>query len=206
MASDSRRVLITGASGLLGRALMKAFSSSLNWQVLGLAHTRVSGNLQKVNLLDFEETRRIVEEFKPHLLVHSAAERRPDIVEKNPDATQNLNVGTTEFLAKLVEDFNKGLKSPSHFMLYISTDYVFDGTSAVPYKPDDPPHPINKYGQSKLEGEQAVERYHPNGLILRVPVLYGDVEHLGESSVSDGQESFIRMFVSPNLEINTRRR
>jgi S-adenosylmethionine synthetase len=178
-----RRVLITGASGLLGRALMKEFSSSSSFQVLGLAHSRISGNLKKVDLLDFEETRRVVDDFKPHFLIHSAAERRLNVVEKDDVSTKKLNLGTTEFLAKLVEGFNKGLDRPNHFLLYISTDYVFDGTKA-PYKPDDQPNPLNKYGKSKLEGEEAVKRCHPNGLILRIPVLYGDVEYLGESAVT----------------------
>lgn len=181
--ASSRRVLITGASGLLGRALMKVFLDAPGWEVLGLAHSRVSGTLKKVDLLNFDETTRIVEDFKPHILIHSAAERRPDVVSKNPSGTEKLNVGTTEFLAKLVEDFNKGLVKPCHFMLYISTDYVFDGTQP-PYKPDHPPHPLNKYGESKLAGEQAVMRCQKSGLILRVPVLYGDVEYLGESAVT----------------------
>src|SRR6056300_875715 len=99
MASCRKKVLVTGASGLLGRAIMKAFANDSNWKVLGLAHSRVSGNLKKVDLLNFEETRQVVEDFKPDLLIHSAAERRPDVVTQNPDATQNLNVGTTEFLA-----------------------------------------------------------------------------------------------------------
>lgn len=178
-----KRVLVTGASGLLGRAIMNAFSDAPNWEVLGLAHSRVSGNLKKVDLLNFEETKKVIEDFKPHLLVHSAAERRPDVVTQNPDGTQKLNVGTTEFLAKLIESLNKDLEEPKHFMIYISTDYVFDGKNA-PYKPDDPPHPVNKYGQSKLEGEQAVISCGRGYLILRVPVLFGDVEYLGESAVT----------------------
>lgn len=180
--ASCRRVMVTGASGLLGRAIMKAFSDAPNWQVLGLAHSRVSGDLQKVDLLDFEETKRVVETFKPHLLIHSAAERRPDVVSQNPEATQKLNVGTTEFLGNVIDSLNKDLEKPSHFMLYLSTDYIFDGTNA-PYKPDDPPHPLNKYGETKLEGEQAVSCCQGN-LILRVPVLYGDVEYLSESAVT----------------------
>lgn len=181
--ASCKRVLVTGASGLLGRAIMKVFSNNPNWQVLGLAHSRVSGNLKKVDLLNFEETRQVVEDFKPHILIHSAAERKPDVVTQKPDATQKLNVGTTEFLATLIDNFNKDLDQPEHFMIYISTDYVFDGNNA-PYKPDDPPHPVNKYGQSKLDGEQAVANHCQGYLILRVPVLFGDVEYLGESAVT----------------------
>ncbi|KXJ12217.1 Methionine adenosyltransferase 2 subunit beta [Exaiptasia diaphana] len=159
--SSCRRVLVIFLSGLLGRALMKVFSNVPGWEVLGLAHSRVSGTLKKVDLLNFEETKKIVEEFKPHVLIHFFFERRPDVVSNNPDGAEKLNVGTTEFLANLVESFNKGLEIFFHSMLYISTDYVFDGTKP-PYEPDDPPHPLNKYGE----------------------ILYGEVEYLGESAVS----------------------
>ncbi|XP_020904214.2 methionine adenosyltransferase 2 subunit beta [Exaiptasia diaphana] len=181
--SSCRRVLVIFLSGLLGRALMKVFSNVPGWEVLGLAHSRVSGTLKKVDLLNFEETKKIVEEFKPHVLIHFFFERRPDVVSNNPDGAEKLNVGTTEFLANLVESFNKGLEIFFHSMLYISTDYVFDGTKP-PYEPDDPPHPLNKYGESKLAVFLAVMRCQKSCLILRVPVLYGEVEYLGESAVS----------------------
>ncbi|XP_032237811.1 methionine adenosyltransferase 2 subunit beta [Nematostella vectensis] len=178
-----QRILITGASGLLGRALMNEFTQYSAWEVLGLAYSRVHGNLKKANLLDFDEMSKLVIDFKPHLLIHAAAERRPDVVENDPSVTEKLNIGTTQFLAKTIESLNYGLSKPEHFMVYISTDYVFDG-NAAPYKPNDAPNPLNKYGESKLEGEKAVQKEHKNGIILRVPVLYGDVESLDESAVT----------------------
>ena len=181
--ASKHRVLITGASGLLGRAILKQFSISDKWEVLGLAHSRATGTLKKVNLLDFEETKRVVKEFKPHVLIHSAAERRPDVVENDEETCIKMNVGVTETLASTIIELNSGLEMPEHFMLYISTDYVFDGTSP-PYKPLDEPNPLNKYGKSKLAGEQVIQKSHSDGGILRVPVLYGNVEYLKESAVT----------------------
>ena len=181
--ATKHRVLITGASGLLGRAILKQFSSSDKWEVLALAHSRATGALKKVNLLDFEETKRVVKEFKPHVLIHSAAERRPDVVENDEETCKKMNVGVTKTLAKTMNDLNSNLEIPEHFMLYISTDYVFDGTSP-PYKPMDEPNPLNKYGKSKLAGEKVMQIYHPDGGILRIPILYGNVEYLKESAVT----------------------
>lgn len=96
--ASKHRVLITGASGLFGRAIFKQFSNSDKWEVLGLAHSRATGALKKVNLLDFEETKRVVKEFKPHVLIHSAAERRPDIVENDEETSMKLNVEATKAL------------------------------------------------------------------------------------------------------------
>ena len=181
--ASKHRVLITGGSGLLGRAILKLFSNSDQWEVLGLAHSRTTGALKRVNLLDFEEAKRVVKEFKPHVLIHSAAERRPDVVENNEEACIKMNVGVTEILALTINELNSGLEMPEHFMLYISTDYVFDGKSP-PYKPLDKPNPLNKYGKSKLAGEQVMLKSHPGGGILRVPILYGNVEYLKESAVT----------------------
>ena len=66
-------------------------------------------------------------------------------------------------------------------MIYISTDYVFEG-SHPPYFPDNPTQPSNKYGQSKLEGENVVKLV-PSHIVLRIPVLYGDVKHLQEHMI-----------------------
>lgn len=94
-----------------------------------------------------------------------------------------LNVGVTKTLASAISELNSDAGAPEHFMLYISTDYVFDGSSP-PYKPHDEANPLNKYGKSKLAGEQVMQAYNSDGGILRVPILYGKVESLKESAVT----------------------
>ena len=68
-------------------------------------------------------------------------------------------------------------------MLYISTDYVFDGKSP-PYTHESLPNPLNDYGLSKLDGEKAVLAENPDNLVLRIPILYGDVTYLDESAIT----------------------
>ena len=68
-------------------------------------------------------------------------------------------------------------------MIYISTDYVFDGKNP-PYSHDSVPNPINDYGVSKLDGEKVVSAEDKSNIILRIPILYGDVEYIDESAIT----------------------
>ena len=188
-----KRVLITGASGLLGRAIVKEFTQSENgWEVLGLAYSRAKGALRKVDLKSKDEVDSVVGEFKPSIVIHSAAERRPDVVEKKEEETKMLNVNATRTIAEASAKANA-------FFLYISTDYVFDGTNP-PYKPTDKPNPLNKYGQSKLDGENVTLEFLPRSGVLRVPILYGPVEHIHESAVTGNAHT---NFVLQSLPIFT---
>lgn len=172
----AKRILVTGASGLLGRECVKAFTEDAEWSCLGLAFSRASGNFKKVDLTNHIETAAAVREFKPSIILHSAAERRPDVVEKDPEQTKKINIECTENLCKLANELGA-------YVVFISTDYVFDGTKP-PYKPGDPTCPLNKYGQSKADGEKIVLASNPGNIVFRVPVLYGPVERLDESAVT----------------------
>ncbi|BFZ15005.1 hypothetical protein BsWGS_18043 [Bradybaena similaris] len=171
----AKRILITGASGLLGRECLAVFSCDSEWETLGLAFSRAGGNLKKADLTDPGQVEAVVQEFQPTVILHSAAERRPDVVEKQEGETKKINVDATQRLCDLAS-------AVGAYVLFISTDYVFDGTKP-PYKPSDLPCPLNKYGLSKAAGEKVVLA-SPGNLVLRVPVLYGPVETLDESAVT----------------------
>ncbi|XP_023219215.1 methionine adenosyltransferase 2 subunit beta-like [Centruroides sculpturatus] len=175
MASVERKVLITGASGLLGRAILKAFKRA-KWNPLGLAYSRAEGELKKVDLTDSKEAEDVIQNFQPDLVIHCAAQRFPDKVEKFYDESYKLNVETSKNLAKLASE--KGAA-----FIFISTDYVFDGTNP-PYKENDKVSPINKYGKTKADAEAAIEEVNDESIILRVPVLYGNEEYSSESAIS----------------------
>ncbi|XP_032885582.1 methionine adenosyltransferase 2 subunit beta [Amblyraja radiata] len=170
-----RRVLVTGASGLLGRAVHKEFLEN-DWDAVGCAYRRARPRFETVNLLDPGAVRRIIQDVKPQVVVHCAAERRPDVVENRPDYARQLNVSSSGCLAREAAEIGA-------FMIYLSTDYIFDG-SHPPYREGDTPNPLNLYGKTKLEGEKQVLHNHPGAAVLRVPVLYGPVEELGESAVT----------------------
>ncbi|KAL8576443.1 hypothetical protein ACOMHN_049010 [Nucella lapillus] len=192
----SKKVLITGASGLLGRAVMQEFERDGTWAVLGLAFSRAGNKLRKVDITDKQAVKDILQQFKarkvditdkqavkdilqqfkPALVIHSAAERRPDVVENQVEATQKLNVAATQTLCQETAAVGGSV-------IYISTDYVFDGNNPL-YKESATPTPLNAYGKSKLEGEKVTLAEGKANAVLRVPVLYGEVERIDESAVS----------------------
>jgi len=118
----------------------------------------------------------VIENTKPSIIIHAAAERAPDVVEKDFETAVKLNVTATKVLAKIAAKKNIPI-------IYISTDYVFDGTNP-PYKESDQPGPTNKYGITKLEGEKVTLVASNDHIVLRIPVLYGEVEHPAESAVT----------------------
>ena len=175
------RLLVTGASGLLGRSFMHLVKPRADITVLGTAFSRPAHPLLRVDLTDEDELSELFAMFMPDIVLHAAAERRPDIVDLDPDRARILNVGVTERVARFCGEFGAHL-------IYISTDYVFDGANP-PYFPDSPPNPLNAYGAMKLEGEEAARAIlGADGSrlsVLRIPLLYGPVEHLGECSVTE---------------------
>mgnify|MGYP001487384922 CR=1 FL=1 len=170
------KVIVTGASGLLGRAIYKAFDGDPEWEVLGLAKSRVRAGLAFHDLLDAHATSQLLDRERPSVLIHSAAERKPDLCVGQPELTEALNVTATATLCEAA-------RKVGAWVLFISTDYVFDG-SRPPYSTDAVSHPLNFYGESKLAGEKATLSVDPSNAVLRVPILYGQVEELGESAVT----------------------
>ena len=202
------KILITGASGMLGRALHRVLLKENKYLVMGIGFSRLSVQpppspirplyrieLQKVNLLNHEETSAFLQQYQPDVIFHCAAERYPDAFEKNMVASFQLNVDSTKHLAnevlRLGDDYEKSSRKRP-YLIYISTSYVFDGgiSSLVypPYKTESKTNPINNYGKSKWEGECAIyevlnkDKDKGQGIIVRVPLLYGeDCSDLSES-------------------------
>ena len=167
------KVLITGATGLLGRALLAEFK--VGNEVLGLSKTRIAEHCHRVDLLDFPAVTEVLNDFQPDVIVHSAALRSPDVCENQVEFTKQVNVDSSAFLAQ------EAKRLGARFIL-ISTDYVFDG-SQPPYEVDSERNALNAYGQSKVDAEDAVKEINSDSAILRIPVLYGGEEYISESAV-----------------------
>ncbi len=170
------KIIITGATGLLGRAVYTELTSDADNEVVGLGYSRTGKGIRRIDLTQNSEIETLFAEEKPDYLVHCAAERRPDVSENNPEATTLLNADVTRELAQ-------ACKANGTWLIYISTDYVFDGTNP-PYSPDSQTNPLNHYGASKLAGEKAVQSILDDYLILRLSLLFGAVENMSESSVT----------------------
>lgn len=175
MSSQASQVLVTGASGLLGRAVCAVLREK-GYAVSGVAFSRAGPGLIKCDLTDQEAVKDLIEKEKPNFIIHAAAERFPDVVEKKYEETRLLNIKTAGHIASVAHRIKCR-------MIHISTDYVFDGTSP-PYKVGDKCNPLSKYGLTKMESEEAVLAAAPDACVLRIPVLYGSVEKLEESAVT----------------------
>ncbi|TLD35944.1 NAD(P)-binding protein [Venturia nashicola] len=170
------KALVTGASGLLGREVAKSFEYA-HWDVVGTGLTRAKPpSIVKLDLLNGEDIKRVLDEEKPDVIVHCAANRFPDSCTKDPDAARAINVASTGTLAS--EAYKRSI-----VVIYISTDYVFSGKPGeAPYTTSSPTGPPNVYGETKLEGEQTVLEATKDtnkgvlGVVLRVPALYGRPE------------------------------
>ncbi|WP_046005875.1 dTDP-4-dehydrorhamnose reductase family protein [Pseudoalteromonas rubra] len=168
------KIAITGATGLLGRAIYSTLEP--HHDVIGCGYRRATAPLVALDLSEQAEVCRFLDTYQPDVLIHAAAERKPDVCETDHAQTLALNVAASEYLA--TQCSQRGIR-----LFFISTDYVFDGAQP-PYNEQAKTNPLNFYGQSKQRAEQAVLSIDPAHCVIRIPVLYGEVEYLAESAVT----------------------
>ena len=156
------RILITGAQGQLGQALQRALSGE----------DLVLKDLPEFDLTHSDSESQIVA-ARPSVILHVGAYTNVDGAEREPDRAMAVNAQGTTYVARAAATLNARL-------IYVSTDYVFDGIKSTPYREEDVPHPINVYGQSKRAGEIAALTGCPNTLVVRTAWLYG---HAGNNFV-----------------------
>jgi dTDP-4-dehydrorhamnose reductase len=153
------RITITGAAGMLGRDLAAVLSSSCPQHQLHLI------DIQECDITGRGEVRACLEAARPHLIVHAAAYTNVDGAESDAESALRVNAEGTRNVALAAAEIGARL-------IYISTDYVFDGCQGRPYVEDDRPNPLSVYGRSKWLGECAAGE-HPDSLVVRTAWLYG---------------------------------
>ncbi|MFN2467331.1 MAG: dTDP-4-dehydrorhamnose reductase [Gaiellaceae bacterium] len=149
LGTGRRRVLVTGARGQLGTALLEAFAGD---EVVALGRADWDVALPAPEGL-----------ARPDLVLHAAAWTDVDGAEADPQGAAAVNVGGTQHAA--------ALGAP---LLYVSTDYVFDGRKRTPYVESDPPNPLSAYGRTKLHGEAAAGE---QAWVVRSSGLFGPTGH-----------------------------
>ncbi len=154
-------ILLTGASGLLGRALSARLAP--DHDLLQLSHTTTGPGLTPLDVRDAAAFRRLIVAEQPEVILLSAAYRDPDFCEEHPGETARLNVDPVRVACEAAP--------PGCRVVFISSDYVFDGEHP-PHDEGDPRWPLSEYGRSKVLAEDVVlER--PGALVLRLPLLVG---------------------------------
>ena len=151
------RILLTGKNGQVGWELQHALASQGQVFALGSA---------EMNLADPQSIRQTLAKIQPDVIVNPAAYTAVDKAESEPELAMAVNGIAPGILAEEAARLNAVL-------IHFSTDYVFDGTQAAPYRESDAPNPQSVYGQTKLAGETAIRASGARHLILRTSWVYG---------------------------------
>ena len=154
----SMRVLVTGAKGQLGTDLMNELARQ------GLEGIGV--DVEEMDITDADACRRVISQAKIDAVIHCAAYTAVDAAEDQVDLCRRINGEGTRNVAVACRE--AGVK-----LMYISTDYVFDGGGTRPWEPDDERAPLNVYGQTKYEGEIAIEELLERYFIVRIAWVFG---------------------------------
>ena len=170
------RFLIIGASGLVGGNALRYLKEQPDTEVLGTHFSFATPETYFFDTLNLDNPANYpIADFKPTHILHAGALTHVDYCEEHPEESYRQTVQSTINVLQLTKAF-------SAKVIYVSTDYVFDGKSG-PYDEEAVPNPINIYGKHKLEAEQLIQKDSSEHLILRITNVYGD-EIRGKNFVS----------------------
>ncbi len=155
------KFLITGAKGQVGHCLTQ--------QLTGKAEI-LAVDRDELDITDQSAVKKIVETFKPDVIINAAAHTAVDRAESEVELSEAINVKGPQYLAEAANEIGA-------VILHISTDYVFEGSGSGEYKEDDQTNPQGVYGRTKLAGEIAVQQANPRSIILRTAWVFGEHGH-----------------------------
>jgi dTDP-4-dehydrorhamnose reductase len=160
-----KRILVIGAKGMLGRDLVKVLYSTLrtdkhlDWEIL-------EWDIEEIDIREEKRTVTKIESFRPEIIINVAGYTNVDGCESNEEMAFAVNAEGMKHVAL-------GALKCRAKVVYLSTDYIFDGKKKEPYLEDDSSNPLNVYGRSKWKGEQYVQELVEDALIIRTQWLYG---------------------------------
>ena len=189
---EMRRVLVIGAKGMLGRDLVKVLYSTFrtdkhsDWEVL-------EWDIDEIDIREEKTTVTKIESFHPEIVINVAGYTDVDGCESNEEEAFAVNAEGMKHVAL-------GALQCRAKVVYLSTDYIFDGKKREPYLEDDPPNPLNVYGRSKWMGEQYVRELLEDALIIRTQWLYGRFGNNFVSSIlRQGREKKVLSIVNDQI-------
>ena len=152
------KVLVTGVKGQLGYDVVN--------ELVKRGVEAVGVDIDEMDITDAVSVEKVIKQASPDAVIHCAAYTAVDPAEDNVELCRKVNADGTANIAKVCKELD--IK-----MMYISTDYVFDGQGERPWEPDDERHPLNVYGQTKYEGEVAVTDALDKYFIVRIAWVFG---------------------------------
>src|SRR6516225_2414911 len=153
------RVVITGAGGQLGQDLVRLFRHA------GSRHEVNGFRRDRLDVGDRDAVLQLMGALRPDVIVHAGAWTAVDACEADPDRAYRVNALGTRHVAQAA-------RLTGAHVVYISTDYVFDGTATRPYREWDDPNPLSVYGRSKLAGEKEVLAGVPRVAVVRTSWVF----------------------------------
>jgi len=157
-----KKILITGSEGMLGKALTGAFAK----YDVNLIKADIKDSADPLDITERSDVSAFISQLMPDIVIHAAAYTDVDGCELNPDKAYLVNAEGTRNVAQACRDTGA-------FLVYVSTDFIFNGDKAASYKETDVPEPVNIYGRSKLRGEEHIEELLKKYLIIRTSWLFG---------------------------------
>ena len=159
------KFLVTGSAGLIGHQVVKDLSETHEVFSCYNKSKPEHGNIIKMDLLNHEMISNVMSEKKPDVVIHLGAMTAVDLCDAQQDNALKINSQATEILAKECSKINS-------FMVYVSTDYVFDGNTGM-YEENDTTNPLGFYGKSKLLGEKSIQNFSSDWCIARTSTPFG---------------------------------
>ena len=153
------KILVTGAKGQLGKKIIEMLSPN---------YALVLTDSQEMDITDQISVNKVIGEEQPDFIIHAAAYTRVDAAEENEEICRKVNALGTKNIAEAA-------KANDATVIYISTDYVFDGTKTTPYVETDIAKPLSVYGQTKYEGEEFVRNICEKYFIIRTAWVFGEL-------------------------------
>lgn len=170
-----KRLLVTGASGLLGHTLCRIAAEAFEVTGIYRSHPFELDGVRalRCDLLSYGDLKALLAHVRPDRVIHAAAISQPEVCQEYRDASRRMNVEATANFAGLCAD--RGIP-----FLFTSTDLVFDGTRA-PYRESDPVSPVSVYAEHKVMAEGVVLDRHPGAVVRRLALMFGDAAPGGAS-------------------------
>jgi len=175
------KILVTGSNGLLGQKIIDLALADTTIELIATSrgenrHPIKNGyRYVDVDILDKQRLQETIAEYRPNVLINTAAMTNVDACEHDPEGCQKLNVEAVTSLVELCESY-------SIHLIHLSTDFIFDGKEG-PYAEDAEPNPLSLYGRSKWDAEKIIQQSTCKWAILRTILVYGVVADMSRSNI-----------------------
>lgn len=183
-----KKILITGANGLLGQKLVYKLREEEGVQLIATARgenrllNQEGYEYCSLDISDENNVKEVLAKYLPDAIIHTAAMTNVDACELQQDECKKMNVDAVQYIVSALEGLQEKNVNYKPHLLHLSTDFIFDGTKG-PLTEEEKPNPLSYYAWSKLEAENIVTKSKLNWAIARTVLVYGVVDNASRSNI-----------------------